>query len=120
MEWSHILFALLVLMFAGFGGYCLRMWWITKSWKKLQPNEFLYPVNGVPSACLDPEVYLHFLRPRLLLLGIWVLLGAAVSVLVWVLTPTPFWAAVALLLWALSAVLLYTGWMAACARHYWP
>lgn len=120
MKLGHYVLVLLIVGKAMFGGYCLWLWRTVRSWEALRQIEFLYPANRAPSACLDPQVYLGFLRPRLLILGIWLVLGAVVSTLLWALGPTPFIGALALLLWMLSSSLLYMTWMTMAARHYWP
>lgn len=70
------LFSLIALIF---GGYCLYAWNQLKGGKI--PEKFMLLSRDLPpEKCLDEEYYTQYLRPRLLIFGIIILLSGAIGV----------------------------------------
>ena len=97
------------------GGYCLYTWVKLLVGKRLFENGLLMPKNKKPSDCLDEAAYISYMRPRIGVLAITLLLFTACSV-VNTRSETPIlplpWA---LIPWAVEAGILI--WFAVCSSR---
>ncbi len=66
----------------GGGIYCLYSLIKMKMAGKLIPNQLLVPKNAKPEDCLDEELYIQYISPRILVLGILLLLGGGIQMVV--------------------------------------
>ena len=64
------------------GGYALYTCRNMDRWAKLPGSKFIYPYGCPTSTCEDPAALKKFLKPRLLVFGIWSLAAAAISLVV--------------------------------------
>lgn len=70
MQMDVFLGGMILLMLVGSGGYALYTYFrLRKSWGFFD-NKFLLPGNCPPEECLDPEGFLEYIHPRLLILGV--------------------------------------------------
>lgn len=55
---------------AGVGIYCIWLGIAMGRWRELKDNGLLYPNGTNPRDCLDPEGFLAFMRPRMVIFGL--------------------------------------------------
>ncbi len=53
-----------------FGVYCLSSYFLLRKRKVLVANKILYPRDCDPARCRKPEAFISFILPRVLLLGV--------------------------------------------------
>ena len=61
------------------GGYCLYTWFRLGREKKLFANGLLLPKDAKPSDCLYEDGYIHYIRPKIGILGLAIFLFGAFS-----------------------------------------
>lgn len=71
---SNLLSFMLLVMLFGMFGYCVYSALKLKKTYLLFPNKILYAGNCRPEDCLDPYAYVEFIWPKVLLLGLGMLL----------------------------------------------
>ncbi len=75
---GDMLSMILLLMLFGSGIYALYTYFRLHKTCMLFPNKFLYPGGCAPETCVDVDGFIDYIEPRLLLLGIaMILCGAA-------------------------------------------
>lgn len=111
--------ALLQISFLAGGVYSLFTGIQMARWDKLRDSKFIYPTNCKPADCTDPAGFRGFIRPRLLLFGVFCLLTAVCSFFASFVPASPGW-----LVWAafglgVGAVALYASAIRRAYTRFW-
>ena len=61
------------------GGYALYTWYQLLTTKKLFANSLLIPKDQVPKDCKDSDAYIRYIKPRVLILGVFLALFGLIS-----------------------------------------
>lgn len=83
--------AFLTLAFLAGGIYFVYTFFACGRWEKLKPNELLYPSGCAPEQCRDPEGFLGYIRPRMLIFGLLCIATAVLVILTLLALPWPYY-----------------------------
>ena len=72
---------LLIVMYIGCGVYCIYSYLMQKKSAELLTNKVFCPNNTDPKTCKQPKEYIRYMLPRILILGIGLLVFGGIFVL---------------------------------------
>lgn len=76
---DNSMFAFFDMISLGAGVYVLYVWYRLQAVGRLFENSLLIPKDSRIKDCVDPDGYIRYLKPRLLVLGVFLLLFGIVS-----------------------------------------
>ena len=119
-DMSGMLSLILLLMLFGGGAYALYTYIRLRRTCMLFPNKFLYPGNCTADTCVDVDGFIDYILPRLLLLGVGVLLcGVAYLVYALVLKASNLWVDIAALVVPTGIFIWYMFVQRKAAKEFW-
>ncbi len=110
----------LVLMLFGSGIYALYTYFRLHRTCMLFPNKFLYPGGCTADTCVDVDGFIDFIEPRLLLLGVvMILLGGAYVVYAMALKLSSIWVDITTVIVPVGVFIWYMLVQRKAAREFW-
>lgn len=116
---NNMLDIMLLICFAAAGIYSLYTAIVMGGWETLRPNKMLYPSGCRPEACLDPEGFLLYQRPRVVVFGLVALISAGAFGVGLGLEGAPSWLAPVASILGIAAVMFYIVVINKAYRQFW-
>ena len=107
----------LITLFCGF--YCLYYWFQLGRKGLDMPKCPLVPASQDPSECMDAEAYVAYMRPRMLVLGIVVLISAVLGMLEQIVFDDNVWIQIAIIVLPMAVLVWFCICFAKARKEYW-
>ena len=119
-DMGGMLSIILLIMLVGSGVYALYTYIRLHRTCMLFPNKFLYPGNCTAETCVDVDGFIDYIEPRLLLLGIVMLLcGIAYAVYAMVLKASILWVDIAAVVIPVAIFVWYMLVQRKASKEFW-
>ena len=84
MEMMGMMDMILMVSFFGGGFYCFYTYYIQSKSKEVLDNKISCPTDCKGKDCLDPEMFIKFIQPKVLIFGIGLLVFGGINLYVYV------------------------------------
>lgn len=110
---------LFTLLYLACGAYCLYTWVRLRFGGGLYNSPLLIPQGLTVSDCLDPEGYVRYISPCVLILGLVVFLAAAADLFSTAFLPLPDWVSIVTIVLPFGVLIWYAVWFHRAQSRYW-
>ncbi|MBO2527229.1 MAG: hypothetical protein CW335_03495 [Clostridiales bacterium] len=119
-DMSGMLGLILLVLLYGSGIYALYTYFRLHRTCELFPNKFMYPGNCTPDKCIDVDGFIDYIEPRLLLLGVaMIICGIAYFVYAMILKANLIWADILSIVLPAGIFAWYMLVQRKASREYW-
>ncbi len=119
-DMGGMLSIILLIMLVGSGVYALYTYIRLHRTCALFPNKFLYPGNCTPDKCVDVDGFIDYIEPRLLVLGVAMLLcGIAYGLYSMLLKGSIIWVDIATIVIPAGIFVWYMVVQRKASKEYW-
>lgn len=117
---ASMLDTLLIVMLIACGIYCIYTYFKINKTCMLSPNRVLYPGNCKPEDCIDVDGFMDFMLPRVLILGILLVLsGTFLGIMLKVVKYDSIWLNVAYMVVPILFFIWYVVAQRKAAKEFW-
>ncbi len=116
---SEMLNVLLLVMLLGFGAYGIYTYIRLRRTYEMFPNKFMYPGNCKPEECLDPDGFLDYIMPRVLILSVLMLVCGLAYGVYYVMKLDLFWVDIASMVVPVAILIWYAVAQRKASKLYW-
>lgn len=101
------------------GAYCLYLWFQLRRQGLNMPKCPLVPTDQTPSDCMDPEAYVAYMQPRMLVLGVVVLVTSVLGLLTGTVLPYTMWMQIVVIVLPLAVLVWFCICFTKARKEYW-